>query len=550
VLRPDEDASDQGRVFDGGPESLTNGDSRWWKEGVFYQIYPRSFADSNGDGIGDLRGVIEHLDYLSWLGIDGIWLSPTMESPNDDWGYDVSDYKSVHPDLGTLGDLDDLITNASSRGIRVLLDFVPNHTSARHSWFLDARSSRSAEHRDWYVWADPKPDGSPPNNWLSVFGGSAWEYDERTGQYYLHNFLDTQPDLNWWNDEVRDAMDDVLSFWYGRGVAGFRIDVVHGVVKDKDLRDNLPATENDDVRTQALGQVPLYNMNQPGVHDVIRRWRKLSETQDPPRILVGETFLLDLAQVAKYYGKGDELHLAFNFPFVFAAFEPEALREVVELTESILDPLAWPVWTGSNHDVLRLATRWCKRDERRIRLALMMLLTLRGTPFLYFGDEIGLPNTRLRPEELKDPVGKRSWTNDLGRDPGRTPMHWNDESGAGFTRPGVTPWLSFGDFQRINVKTQKNDPTSILTLTRSLIALRRRLSDLNAGDYESLTSPPGVWTYRRGAGTVVALNFSEDEVNLDLRGKILLATVADEVESNDTLLLAPRTGAILDTQRP
>lgn len=522
---------------------MTDDESRWWQRGVFYQIYPRSFSDSNGDGVGDIRGVIQRLDYLAWLGIDGIWLNPIMESPNDDWGYDVSDYTTVHPELGSLDDVDELIARAAERGIKVLLDFVPNHTSSRHPWFEEARSTHNSAKRDWYVWADPKPDGSPPNNWLSVFGGSAWEYDEVSGQYYLHNFLDSQADLNWWNDDVKDAMDDVLRFWYERGVAGFRIDVAHGVVKDRQLRDNLPAPEGMDPKAQTSGQSHTYNMNQPEVHDVIKRWRELSDSFDPPRILVGETFLLDLHEVAKYYGKGDELHMAFNFPFVFARFEAKALREVVELTESLLDPLAWPVWTGSNHDVLRFATRWCKGDERKVRLALVILMTLRGTPFLYYGDEIGLPDTKLARADLKDPVGKRTWTNDKGRDSARTPMQWDDARGGGFTDAHVNPWLPFGDLIAHNVAVQRDDPSSILSLVRRLIDLRKRSPDLHIGEYESLESPPDVWIYRRGEETVVALNFSDVDVELELTGAVELVSVGEPPDTGP-LTLPAWTGVV------
>jgi alpha-glucosidase len=499
----------------------------WWKDGVLYQIYPRSFADSNGDGIGDLRGIIERLDYLEWLGIDGIWLNPITASPNDDWGYDVSDYRSVHPELGTLDDVDELIEDAGRRGIRIILDFVPNHTSSEHEWFKNARSAREARYRDFYVWADPGRDGSPPNNWLSTFGGSAWEFDDGSGQYYLHNFLPTQPDLNWWNEDVRLAMDDVLRFWFDRGVAGFRIDVAHAVIKDKELRDNLPATEDDPPLVRHLGQRHTYSMDQPQVHDVIRRWRRLADSYDPARVLAGETFLFDLARVAAYYGTGDELHLAFNFPFALARFDSKALAGVVDLTQSLLPEIAWPVWTGSNHDVLRFPTRWCKGDDRRTRLSLMMLLTLRGTPFLYYGDEIGMTNANLAPEDLKDPVGKRPWSNERGRDPSRTPMQWSDEDGAGFTKDGVIPWLPFGDTSH-NVADQRDRSDSILSLTRALIALRKGSDDLAAGGYESVESPDGTWVYRRGHGTVVALNFSPDPTTVsEIEGRVLLGTDRD-----------------------
>jgi alpha-glucosidase len=518
----------------------------WWKEGVFYQIYPRSFADSNGDGTGDLAGVIDRLDYLSWLGVDGIWLNPVMSSPNTDWGYDVSDYTSVHPELGTLEDVDRLVAEAGRRGIRILLDFVPNHTSTEHAWFVDARSGRDAEHRDWYVWADPRPDGSAPNNWVSVFGGSAWEFDEVSRQYYLHNFLVTQADLNWWNEGLRDAMDDVLRFWFDRGIAGFRIDVAHAVIKDRELRDNVPATADDDPKVQALGQRQTYNMDQPEVHDIIRRWRRVGDSYDPRRILIGETFLWDLARVAAYYGKGDELHLAFNFPFVFAPFEARPLKDVVELTERVLPPLAWPAYTASNHDVLRFPSRWCDGDERKTRLALMMLLTLRGTPFLYYGDEIGMRCADLSFDDLKDPVGKRAWSDDKGRDPGRTPMQWSSDPGAGFTSSGSTPWLPLGDYHTCNVADQIDDPASTLALTRALIRLRRNSTDLRRGRYELLESEAGVWRFRRGARTEVILNFSDRPAIVDGGGDVRLSTFAarDERNGSGPLCLRPWEGVL------
>jgi len=520
--------------------------TRWWTEGILYEIYPRSFVDSNGDGIGDLRGIIAKLDYLEWLGVTGVWLNPTMESPNTDWGYDVSDYKSVHPELGTMEDLEELIGLAGDRGIRILLDFVPNHTSDQHEWFQDSRSSKDSPHRDWYVWADPKPDGSPPNNWRSVFGGDAWEYDGATDQYYLHNFLDTQADLNWWNEDVRDAMNDILRFWLDRGVAGFRIDVAHALIKDRELRDNLPAPPDADREAQRTGQQHTYNMDQPEVHDVIRSWRRLADVYDPPRILLGETFLLDLARMAAYYGTGDELNMAFNFPFVFSQFEAKQLKEVVELTESLLPPLAWPVWTGSNHDVGRFPSRWCDGDPRKTRLALMVLLTLRGTPVLYYGDEIGMPDTEIPREELKDPVGQRFWPEDQGRDSCRTPMQWSAEDGVGFSTPGVEPWLRYGDYRGFNVEDQKDDPASALSLSRALISLRRASRDLRTGGYEAMESPEKTWVYRRGS-TTIALNFSDEPARVAAPGAVRLSTdPAREKVSVGELILAPWEGVILE----
>jgi alpha-glucosidase len=387
-----------------------DGDAPWWMAGVLYQIYPRSFSDSNADGVGDLRGIIDRLDYLQALGIDAIWLSPITVSPNADWGYDVADYCAVEPELGTLADFDELIAVAHGRGIRVLLDFVPNHTSEAHEWFVDSRSSKASRFRDWYVWADPAADGSPPNNWVGSFGGPAWTLDATTGQYYLHNHLREQPDLNWWSDEVRDTFDDILRFWFDRGVDGFRIDVCNIIVKDALLRDNPPATEDDPWDAQAFGQRPVYNANRPEVHDVLRRWRRIAESYDPPRVLLGETPVDDAESLSAFYGAElDELQLAFNFPFINAPFEAGPMRDVVERTNAHLPAGAWPAWTGSNHDMSRFATRWAHDDPQQIRAALLVLLCLRGTPVLYQGDEIGLGDVTVEPPDLRDPLGVRYW---------------------------------------------------------------------------------------------------------------------------------------------
>jgi alpha-glucosidase len=531
---------------------MTTGRKVWWRDGVLYQIYPRSFADSNGDGVGDLRGIIERLDHLQWLGIDGIWLNPVTPSPNKDWGYDVSDYKDIHPELGTLQDSDDLIREASDRGIRVLYDLVPNHTSDQHPWFQDSLSGRGSAHRHYYVWADPKSDGSPPNNWLSVFGGEgAWEFDERSGQYYLHNFLRHQPDLNWWNDDVRDEFDDILRFWFDRGVAGFRIDVAHSMIKDKELRDNLPATDEDPERVRRVGQQPLYNMNRPEGHDVIKRWRSLSDEYTPQRVLVGETFVLDVAKMVSYYGEDDELNLAFNFPFIFSKFDTPELRGVVEVTESLLPAESWPVWAASNHDVGRLGTRWCAGDESKVRCALMLLLTMRGTPFLYYGDEIGLGEVELKREDVMDPVGQRFWPKNKGRDPARTPMPWAPEPGAGFSRPDVRPWLPYGDCERRNVADQREDKSSVLWLTKDLIALRKESEDLLRGSYETVATEGGLWAYRRGPRTVIALNLSDRPASFDrVSGTVTISTdrSRDGDELDGGIDLEPWQGAVVVTE--
>ncbi len=523
----------------------------WWRDGVLYQIYPRSFMDTNGDGVGDLRGITQRLDHLQWLGVEGIWLDPIMVSPNDDWGYDVADYVDVDPALGTLADADTLVEEASKRGIRVILDLVPNHTSDRHPWFVDARSGRDSRHRDWYVWADPKPDGSPPNNWTMTFDPRqpAWTFDEASGQYYLNQFLSSQPDLNWWNEEVRDAFDAILRFWFDRGVAGFRIDVAHSVIKDRELRDNPPATKDDHWYVQMMGQRSVYNACRPEVHDVLRRWRKIAQSYDPPRVLIGETYVLDPEAFAAFYGTGDELNLAFNFMLLHSEFRATQLREAVEHAERLLPAHAWPVWTGGNHDNHRFATRWCNNDPARTRAALVMLMGLRGTPFLYYGDEIGMIDTDVPADRILDPVGVFHGAR-LGRDNERTPMQWTAAPGAGFSEPGVEPWLPYGDYGAYNVADQRSDPASALSLTRDLIGLRDALPELREGSYRTLAGPgDDTWVWQRGERTVVACNLSDTGVEVAGAGPgvIRLSTTRSRADErvDGPLQLAPWEAVIV-----
>src|SRR5262252_6821123 len=521
--------------------------TQWWRDAVVYQIYPRSFQDTNGDGVGDLAGITSRLEYLSWLGVDALWLTPITASPDDDFGYDVSDYYSVQPVLGDLASVDRLVEAAGRCDIRVVMDIVPNHTSDRHAWFKDARASRESVHRDWYVWAGPSRDGSLPNNWLSVFGGPAWEQDAATGQFYLHQFLPSQPDLNWWNPQVRDEFDRILRFWFDRGVAGFRIDTANKVVKDSLLRDNPPVRPSDHPMQRRLGQRPAWTSSQAGVHEVWRRWRAVCREYKPERMLVGETWLFDLDEVARYYGADDELHMNFNFPFVYADFSAEALREVVERTETTLGGSRWPAWTASNHDVSRFPSRWCRGDRRRIGMALIMLLTLRGTPFLYYGDELGMTDVAVPSDRTADPLSRRMPGQHRGRDPERTPMLWRPGPGAGFTAAGVDPWLPLGDSQ-ISVEQQQDDHASTLRLCRDLIRLRHDSSDLRSGGYTSLDTPAGVWAYRRGTDTVVALNFRDEEVAVPgVRGRILIATerAHDGTEVAGLLRLGPAEAVVV-----
>lgn len=519
----------------------------WWDDAVLYQIYPRSFADSNGDGIGDLRGITARLEHLSWLGVDGFWMSPTFPSPNADWGYDVSDYLGVHPELGTQDDMDALLAEAARLGLRVLLDLVPNHTSVEHPWFLDARTSRDARHRDYYTWADPSPGGGPPNNWVSVFAGPAWTLDDTTGQYYLQSFLVEQADLNWWNDDVREEFDRIVRSWFDRGVSGFRIDVAHMIVKDRELRDNPPATTDDAFLDQLRGQRPEFTANRPEVHDVHRHWRSIADEYDPPRLLVGETFVERVDQMIPYYGAGDELGLAFNIPFLFAPLDAGELSALVAETERLLPEGCAPVWTGSNHDVSRFPTRWAGGDPEAARCALVMLLTLPGCAFLYYGDELGMPDTAVPDDRLLDPVTIRLHRM-IDRDVARTPMPWSAAPGAGFTVAGVEPWLPFGDVAACNVADQRQDPGSTLHLTRDLIALRRDQPDLRTGDYETVVAEGTRWAWRRGQDIVVAMNLGEEQVDLDVgAGTILVCTdrTRDGNPVATPLTLAPWTAAVM-----
>jgi alpha-glucosidase len=524
------------------------GDWVWWRDGVLYQCYPRSFADATGDGVGDLRGITGRLDHLAWLGIDGLWLNPTFPSPNADWGFDVSDYRGVHPELGTMADLDALIAGARDRGIKVLLDLVPNHTSDQHEWFAASRASRESPRRHWYVWRDPGPGGEPPNNWRSVFGGSAWQLDEATGQMYLHNFLPEQPDLDWWNEEVRAAFDDILRFWFDRGIAGFRIDVAHGIVKDRELRDNPASTPDDRVQWRRLGQRPVFSRNRPEVHEVLKRWRTLCDGRDPAPVLVGETWVHELERLVEFYGTGgDELHLAFNFVFMEAPFEADVLAPIVARTEKLIPPEAWPVWALSNHDVVRFPTRWADGDPRRARVAMMLLLTLRGTPVLYYGDEVGMPESEVPEDRILDPVALGE-SGQRGRDGARTPMPWSAEEGGGFTAAGVEPWLPFGDLGAANVADQREDPGSMLHLCRDLIALRRGDTGLRTGRYAQVPAAPGAWAFRRGDGALVALNLGSAPVGVEgATGTIAVGTdrARDGERVDGALALGPYEGAVV-----
>ncbi len=496
----------------------------WWHGAILYQIYVRSWQDTNADGYGDLRGIIDRLDHLSWLGVDGIWLSPTMPSPDADWGYDVSDYTNVHPELGTLADLDELIAAAAGRGMRVLLDLVPNHTSSAHPWFVDAASSKESEHRGYYVWADPAPGGGPPNNWVDPTGHSAWQWDDRTDQYYLHNYLPEQPDLNWWNPAVHQEFRRILQFWFDRGVAGFRIDVAHGLYKDELLRDNPPA-EDETSLDNRFDLRTVYSANRPETHAVFRDWRQVAHGYAPARLLLGETWTGDFERLARFYGDNDELQLAFNFPFTFAEFTAEALSRVLDLTMAHLPAGACPVWMASNHDVGRFPSRWCGDDERKIRLALLLLTTLPGTVVLYYGDEIGMANVQVPPDQQRDRMSGADPSG--GRDRGRTPMQWDAGPGAGFTPAQVRPWLPIGDNAARNVAGQRDQADSTLAFCRDLISLRRREFGNRVARYRQLEAPAGCWAYQAD-DLIVQLNFTDQPQAATATGQILLVSSGEK----------------------
>lgn len=519
----------------------------WWKSGIIYQVYPRSFQDSDGDGVGDLRGIVQRLDYLSWLGIDIIWLSPIYPSPMADFGYDVSDYCGVDVLFGTLADFDQLVESAHSRGLRVILDFVPNHTSDRHPWFQESRASRTNRKHDWYIWADPCPDGGPPNNWMSQFGGSAWTLEPITGQYYLHSFLREQPDLNWRNAAVQEAMFDVLRFWLDRGVDGFRVDAIWLLIKDDELRDNPPNPAYRPTQSDINRTLPVYNSDRPEIHTLIAKMRALLDRYQE-RVLIGEIYL-PFDRLVAYYG--DDLsgaHLPFNFALIHATWNAKAIAELIRDYESALPAGGWPNWVLGNHDQPRIAVRV---GAAQARIAGMLLLTLRGTPTMYYGDELGIARVEVPPELVKDLWEKNEPGLGVGRDPSRTPMQWDASRNAGFS--SGQPWLPLEpNCNAQNVQLLSSDPQSILSLYRELIAIRRAHPALKLGRARVIGDDDNVLTYERtasGQRIVVALNFGPDPQLLPVCGlaqpRILLSTQMDRaglgtrhLRGNEGLILA------------
>jgi len=508
----------------------------WWKTGVIYQVYPRSFQDSNGDGIGDLSGILRRLSHFVELGVDAVWLSPIFPSPMADFGYDIADYTGIDPVFGTLDDFDKLVASAHDLGLKIILDLVPNHTSDRHPWFQESRSSRHNPRRDWYIWRDPAPDGGPPNNWMSEFGGGAWELDPRTRAYYYHAFLPAQPDLNWRNPEVRSAMHDVMRFWLRRGVDGFRVDVIWHLMKDAEFRDN-PA--NPDYCAGAPPNhavVPLYSADRPEVHEVIAGLRRVVDEFDD-RVLIGEIYL-PIERLVAYYGRDlTGTHLPFNFTLLLSQWNARAIARLIDEYEAALPPGGWPNWVLGNHDRPRVASRV---GPEQARVAAMLLLTLRGTPTIYYGDETGLPQVAIPPDRIRDPFEKNVPGLGLGRDGARTPMQWDAGRFAGFST--VEPWLPLADdHESENVANQRGEQTSIFNLYRRLLALRRKSPALTLGSYRPLVASGDLLLFIREhpqQRLLIALNLGGEPTSVSSHpqawsGQLLLSSFADRHEAVD-----------------
>ena len=516
----------------------------WWQKGTVYQIYPRSFKDTTGDGVGDLKGITEKLGYLAWLGVDAVWLSPIFPSPMRDFGYDVSDYTDVDPLFGSLEDFDALIKEAHEQNIKIILDFVPNHSSDEHPWFAESRSSKDNPKRDWYTWRDAKPDGSPPNNWRSATAldtpGSAWAWDESTAQYYLASFSPYQPDLNWRNEEVREVMMGTLRFWLERGADGFRIDMLDFLGKDAEFRDEPPETaEAKDYLSAAK-----YHLNQPETHDYILGMNRTIHAY-PERVLVGEIlYYLEPEQINAYYGGGKGLDLPFYFGLMFLPMEADKLQAKIDAYDAAIGE-NHPNYNLANHDRPRLS-----RHGERARLAAMLLLTLRGTPFLYYGDELDMANVEVPADKQQDPF----IIYEIGttRDGVRTPMQWNAEPYAGFSE--AEPWLPVAsDFEEVNVEVEQKDETSVLWLYKRLLELRRATPALKVGSYQPLNNTPenvfGYWREANESKILVLLNLSAEEQEVSLPSEVWCVTLSTQLDRNskveNTLQLRPYEGVIL-----
>lgn len=520
----------------------------WWKKEIIYQVYPRSFCDSNNDGIGDLKGIIARLDYLKWLGIGAIWISPVYPSPMADFGYDISDYTGIHPIFGTMEDFDALLQEAQLRGMRVIMDLVPNHTSHMHPWFIESQSSRDNPKRNWYIWKDAKEDGSPPNNWISEFGGSGWQFDEKTKQYYYHTFLKEQPDLNWHNAEVREAFWEIMRFWLRKGVDGFRVDVLWYIIKDHLFRDNPVNPDWHEGLPDHDKLVSAFSCDQPYIHEVVTEMRKVVDEFNE-KVIIGEIYL-PLNKLVAYYGLGEGIHLPFNFHLISTPWKAIEINNLVANYEGVLPENGWPNWVLGNHDKPRLLTRIGKGQARN---AAILLLTLRGTVTLYYGDEIGMMDVKVPQSNLRDPREFLEPGIGVGRDPQRTPMRWTNEKYGGFSKR--EPWLPMGDgVDAINVDTQKNDPDSLLIFYKKLIALRQQEAALCCGDYIPVGVTEHMICYERRDNSkefIIALNLGNEPDTIrphtPFKGKIELATDSRRNNSmiENEISLNPAEGVII-----
>ena len=519
----------------------------WWRRGVIYQIYPRSFLDSDGDGIGDLEGIRRRLDHLVWLGVAAVWISPFFPSPMKDFGYDIRDFCDVDPVFGDLATFDRLLAEAHGRGLKVILDLVPNHTSDQHPWFIESGASRDNPKRDWYVWRDPQPDGSPPNGWVSTFGGSGWERDDRTGQFYYHAFLKEQPDLNWRNEDVQAAMHDVMRFWLARGVDGFRVDAITYLVEDDLLREDPPDHLAGEGAPKKAGVRHVFTADRPETHDCVSGLRRVVDAY-PDRVLIGEAHL-PVALVMRYYGwREPGFHLPFNFILLHTTWDARTVEAAIDQYLNLMPEGCWPNWVLGNHDEPRIATRI---GEEEARVAAMLIMTVGGTPFVYNGEELGLGDVVLAPDQVQDTPERRNPGRGLGRDPQRSPMPWDGSPEGGFT--SGEPWLPIGDTNRPrNVEAQRADPRSVLNLYRRLIALRTSDPALIAGHYVARAERGPVLAYiRRGDArdVFVVLNFGDAATAIDLPGpgRIALSTHLDrdEAECDGTIELRAREGLVV-----
>lgn len=525
-------------------------DHLWWQKGIIYQIYPRSFMDGNGDGVGDLKGIVAKLDYVKWLGVNAVWISPIYPSPMADFGYDISDYTGIHPLFGTMDDFDELLKQAHNKELKVILDLVPNHTSIEHPWFKESRSSKDNPKRNWYLWRDPSSEGGPPNNWLSVFGGSAWEWDEKTEQYFYHAYLKEQPDLNWRNPEVQQELFWIMRFWLDKGIDGFRVDVMWHMIKDENWRNNPVNPDFKEGMSPYNQFVPSYSVDQPEVHHIVAKMREVMDRYDE-RLLIGEIYL-PIHQLVTYYGMGLKgAHLPFNFQLITLPWDARQIALAIDQYEGALPEKGWPNWVLGNHDKSRIATRV---GLKQAKIAAILLLTLRGTPTLYYGDEIGMQNVEISTKEAQDPWEKNVPGLGLGRDPVRTPMQWDDTESGGFTNG--KPWLPLPDnYKAVNVKMEKESPTSILFLYHRLIELRNSEPALNVGLYKPVPLSGNLLAYTReegGSKFLIALNLGDSrekfEANeLNVKGKVILGTNlkregavfegAIELEGNEGLVI-------------